>query len=111
MDKLLLLLKPRQHFCNWLAENNNHLYCPADNPQNYDFDLLRTGCSAIVIPYLWSELQADEFFAANFTAIFECELNAWCGNKQYWPTERSLTHFTDWFDFDYHDTALGLCPT
>jgi hypothetical protein len=108
MDKLLLFLKPRQHFCNWLTENNKHLYNPVNNSPNYDLDLLRTGCSAIVIPYLWSELQADEFFAANYTAIFECELNAWCGNKQYWPAERSLTLFTDWFDFDYHDTALAL---
>lgn len=106
-DCLALLLKPNKPLLEWLNQSNEYLDYPAEDLSIYNLEVLRSACTAIIIPYLKSSREADSFFKKHWQKIFETELDSWCSNKNYWPADRRIEVFCEWFDFDYHDTAFN----
>lgn len=50
----------------------------------------------------------EKWIKKNFDNIFINELNKWCTDESFWPTNRSYKMFKEWFDVAFYSMILDL---
>ena len=59
--------------------------------------------------YLVSDGEAeniDRWIRANYSVLFESELEGWYTDESLWPKKRDLKTFKEWFEIECHSMVL-----
>ena len=59
--------------------------------------------------YLVSDGEAeniDRWIRANYSVLFESELEGWYTDERLWPKKRDLKTFKEWFEVECHSLVL-----
>ena len=50
----------------------------------------------------------ERWLKANYSRLFEVELESWYTDPKLWPRKRSYDMFKEWFAPDYHSVLIDL---
>ena len=103
VNRTAVIFRYREPMVRWINETD-----PSDtDPQITSEDLNREQTV-----YLISDEDGDgepavqNWVAANFEAVFEKELGGWYTEPDFWPKERTLALFREWFQVEYHTVIV-----
>ncbi len=94
VNRMLVLLRPRQPFVDWL----NSTLDPDEAP--HTLDEIEGSPGAFLIPIFEYREEAEEWIRENHILIFETHLWDWLDRPQEWPADRSWEVFLEWFDVE-----------
>lgn len=99
IDRTAVVIKPTARFLEWLKSSDE------DMPE-LTLEQLRANCSVFLVPEFEEPEEVVGYFDERYQQIFEAELASWYADKAYWPQDRSLQAFWEYFDIEIHDTVL-----
>ena len=88
INRMAILLDPAKGYLEWVRS------CP-EGDDGITLEELRSEPTVYLIPEMDAEPEA--WLQKNFQAIFEQELDAWCGDDAFWPEDRSFKVFKRFF--------------
>ncbi len=98
IDRLALLIKPRQAFRDWLNQNSEE--------KDIDLSQLTANCTVLLIPMLEEDWAIEQYVQTIAKDLFETELAAWCMDETAWPKARDYNAFMHYFEIEVHDLVL-----
>lgn len=101
VDRALAVIKPKQPFLDWLNSIGEHNILTLES--------LRSDCTAILIPEYQEPEEAILYIDEIYQTLFELELSSWYEESKYWPTDRSLKTFWEWFDIELSTILIDTC--
>lgn len=101
VKRVAAIIKPTNKLLSWLkkhAHANHHM----------KIDNLHRDCTTLLIPPFKGPEQAKAFIEEIYSGIFENELTSWGLKEHQWPEDRSLEHFNEWFDIEFHSMIYDI---
>lgn len=102
VDRSIVVLKPTQHFLDWLNTTNG------DDLPDLTLNQIRSNCTTFLIPQFDEPEQAVAYISERYQSIFDAELSAWLGDDGDLPPNRDFALFMTFFELEIHDTVLDL---
>lgn len=101
VDRTAVVLKPTQHFLDWLKSTD-------DNLPELTLEQIRSNCSVFLVPEFDTPEAVVAYFDERYRQIFEAEISAWEVEKKDWPQDMGLQAFWEFFDVEIHDSVFDL---
>ncbi len=95
IDRTVAVLRPKQPLVDWL-----NALPDADRP--YTTEDFYTDCTVLLLPDIDNDLQALKFIKKIYKEIFERELDSFCTDPVYWPTNRDFKTFIKFYEVEFH---------
>ena len=102
IDRCVLIVKPKQPYVDWANS------IPGDDGGPATLASLRDDSSAYLLPEYEMRDEEKELLTEFWAEIFETELNNWYTDEAVWPKRRTLEIFLQWFDLEFHTSAVDL---
>jgi hypothetical protein len=67
---------------------------------------LQTDCTALLIPEYDTDDQAHQIIKKISKELFERELDSYCTDPDWWPSNRDYKTFLKWFDIELHSAVF-----
>ncbi len=104
VNRQVALIKPKAPFLDWLISLPD-----SEDLQDLTLFQLRAQSIAYLIPEYEMIEDAIADIENNFELFFEDALEGWFTDEDYWPENRDLMLFRDWFDVEVHELVIDLC--
>lgn len=103
LNRHAVILKYREPMVRWINEADPH-----DDDPGITAESLRQERTVYLIPAqdMDCERAAQEWVEANYSVLFEEELNGWYTDPELWPQDRSLRVFREWFEVEFHGSIV-----
>lgn len=101
VDRIAAIIKPTQRMLEFLQSMPNA-------KEDLQLSQLRRDCTALLIPAFTGPKQAQQFIDRHYMGIFENELESWDVPQAFWPTDRSLEKFYEWFEVEFHSLVYDI---
>lgn len=92
LNRAALVIKPKKPFYDWLAYHD-HEFTP---------EYMVGNDKVILIPDFEEESECQKWLKKNHDILFIEFLSGWYTHESYWPADRSLKVFKDWFEYSFH---------
>lgn len=101
INRVAVTVRPRQPFLDWVR---NHPQPDA----RVTLEELRTDNPVYLIPNPEDGDSVEAWVTANFDLFFVEALNGWHMDERYWPGDRTVKMFRDWFDVTVDSEVIDL---
>jgi hypothetical protein len=97
INRGLIALLPKRPFLDWIKRVD-------PNPPELTLEELRQEQDGYLVSQRTIELvdDAQRWVYRRWKIFFELRLNEWYTEESWWPENRSLKMFKQWFDIQYH---------
>ena len=103
INRAVAIIKPKQPYLEWARA--------APDPIDVSLDELRQDCTAVLLPDVANDIEAEAYLRTIYQEIFTVELAAWDTNVDDWPHVRDYASFRAWFDIELHSLVLDSLKT
>lgn len=100
IERIALLLQPKDEFYNWLAQADRK----AGSENN---DAFRNDPTVYLIEPFYTLQEKEKFLQDHYLELWRNELSLW-HEEELWPTDMSLGQFLQWFDLHLHREVFQL---
>lgn len=100
VNRLALIISPKQPLSNWIKEVAPEKYLEAFNGSD-------SGTVYLVQEFNYTD-DVEKFLKKFYKIIFETELATWCVDEACWPQKRDWHIFEEWFDVKFQSRVLDL---
>ncbi len=100
VNRAAVLLRYKEPILRWIKEAD-----PLDDSAEITLSIVNEERTV----YLVSDGEAeniDKWIRANYSVLFESELEGWYADESLWPKKRDLKIFTEWFEVECHSVVL-----
>lgn len=103
INRDLVILLPKQPVLDWIMRVD-------PNPPRLTLAELRQEQDAFLIPEetLQGIEDAERWVHRRWKMFFELFLQGWYTDESWWPNNRTLKMFKEWFDVQYHSMVWDL---
>jgi len=104
MDRIVAVIKPTEELLEWI----NSLPLEKNNEPKISLEAIQADCTALLIPPFDTPEEADDFIESIHEGIFENELMGWYIDENYWPANRDINLFNQYFTVEFHSMVFDL---
>lgn len=104
VDRTAVVLKPTSVFLDWLNENLEK----EGEPIELTLSQVQANSRVFLLPAEISPEAAMAVIGEHYGEIFELELATWFEEQDYWPHNRDLATFWQFFELDVSDEVIDL---
>lgn len=103
INRSLVVLLPKQPVLDWIMRVD-------PNPPKLTLEELRQEQDVFLISQRAAETveDAERWVHRRWKVFFEAFLHDWYTEESWWPKNRSLKMFKEWFDVQYHSMVWDL---
>src|SRR4051812_18119688 len=94
INRTIAIIKPKKPYLEWARA--------VPDPIAVSLEELRQDCTAVLLPDVANDIEAEAYLRTIFQEIFIIELAAWDTNPDVWPRTRDYATFRAWFDIEVH---------
>jgi len=98
INRTIVIIKPKQLYLDWARTLSDSI--------DISLEELRRDCTAVLLPDVDNDAQAEAYLRRLAEELFAIELAAWELNEDDWPQQRDYTTFRAWFDVEFHSVVL-----
>lgn len=106
INRHLVVLLPKQPALDWIIRVD-------PNPMNITLGELRQEQDAFLVAdgFFESVEDAERWVHQRWRMFFELFIGGWYTDESWWPKNRTLKMFKEWFDVQYHSMVWDLAAT
>jgi hypothetical protein len=105
INRAAILLKAKQPFLDWINQAD-----PEDDNPQLSLEELNEDRTVYLIDDLDAE-NPEEWIRLNHGQLFASELEDWYTDESFWPKERGLEAFYQWFAVECHSIVIDTVGT
>jgi len=98
INRTVAIVKPKQPYLEWART--------VPDPIDISLEELRRDCTAVLLPDVADDAEAEAVVRAIYEELFAVELAAWDTDEDDWPQPRDDATFRAWFDIELHSVVL-----
>ena len=105
VNRHLIVLLPKQPALDWIMQVD-------PNPPDLTLEELREEQDAFLVrdDSLEGVEDAERWVHRRWKMFFELFVGSWYTDESWWPKNRTLKMFKEWFDIQYHSMVWDLAP-
>ena len=98
INRTIAIIKPKQPYLDWART--------VSDPIDISLQELRQDCTAVLLPDVDTDAEAEAVVHLIAAELFGIELAAWDVQEDAWPVPRDAATFRAWFDVELHSLIL-----
>jgi hypothetical protein len=106
LNRYVVTVRPAQPMIDWVRQVDIDT-----DRRPVDEDTIRNTTNAYLVPDLDPPERAKNYFMERANEIFEEQLWGWFTEPDFWPENRDLLTFLEWFDLELHEMTFDLAGT
>lgn len=100
ISRCVVVVRPKEKFLSWLNQ------VPDDDTFELTLSQIRSDCTSFLVEEYDEPEEVVRWVDEHYQRIFEMELGSWYEHREWWPKDRSLKTFWEWFDVEIHTTVI-----
>ena len=100
INRSVAIIRPKRTFIKWAN------WCSPDGREFRSEYFLKEYSTVVLMPKYFIVREARKYINEHWEDIFKEELQYWNSNEIWWPKDRSIKMFRQWFRVEFHSKVI-----